>query len=105
MLRSRGAVGAAPPPGPSPRPARPAPPRNVDRPALAYLPARTTPERWAALGRDADQAARMAAALRDPALAQGALAGVVGELADRGLTFLNGNGDGRFTAGEQAFAD
>jgi hypothetical protein len=79
--------------------------KNLDRDALAGLLSNLTAEQLRALGLDEAQAADMAAALRDPSLRPEALASLVGGLADRGLAFLNADGDGRFGAGEQAFAD
>ncbi|MEA3143342.1 MAG: hypothetical protein QOG31_666 [Thermoplasmata archaeon] len=79
--------------------------KNLDRAALADLLSQMSPEQLRTLGLDEAQAAQVAAALRDPALDPDRLASLVGDLADRGLSFLNANGDGRFTGGEAAFAD
>ncbi|HUR60791.1 MAG TPA: transglutaminase domain-containing protein [Candidatus Thermoplasmatota archaeon] len=79
--------------------------RNMDPQALADLLSRMSPEQLATLGLTPEQAAGMIASLRDPSLDLESLAGLVGLLAGRGLSFVNANGDGRFNDGEQAYAD
>ncbi|HEX2066395.1 MAG TPA: hypothetical protein VHI93_06230, partial [Candidatus Thermoplasmatota archaeon] len=79
--------------------------RNLDRAALASLLANLTAEQRRSLGLDEAEAARLAASLRDPSLSQAALASLVASLADRGLAFLDADGDRRFGHNETAFAD
>lgn len=79
--------------------------RNIDPVALAALLDGLSPQELAALGLSAQEAADLAARLRDPNLTDEELAAIAAGLADRGLGFVNADADGRFDGGEIAYAD
>ncbi len=79
--------------------------RNIDPAALAALLDTLTPQELAALGLTAQEAAELAARLRDPGLTDEELAAIAAGLANRGLGFVNADADGRFDGGETAYAD
>lgn len=78
---------------------------NIDPVALAALLDGLSPQELAALGLSAEEAAELAARLRDPDLTDEELAAIAAGLADRGLGFVNADADGRFDGGETAYAD
>lgn len=79
--------------------------KNLDPAALAGLLAGMTPEELAALGLSEAEAQDLIDRLRDPDLTEEELADIAAELSDRGLRFSNDDADGRFDAGEAAYAD
>lgn len=79
--------------------------RNLDAAALAALLDGLSPQELAALGLSAKAAADLVARLRDPDLTPQELEAIADDLADRGLAFSNRDADGRFDAGEIAYAD
>lgn len=79
--------------------------KNLDPAALAALLDGLSADELAALGLSAEEAAELAARLRDPDLTAEELAGIAAQLADRGLAFANADADGRFDPGEAAYAD
>src|SRR5688572_2422859 len=79
--------------------------RNLDPAALAGLLDGMSPEELAALGLSDEEAQDMIDRLRDPDLTDEELADIAADLSDRGLRFSNDDADGRFDAGEAAYAD
>lgn len=79
--------------------------RNLDPEALAGLLDDLSASDLDALGLTPEEAAAYAARLRDPDLTDEELAQIAGELSDKGLRFANSDADGRFDAGEAAYAD
>lgn len=78
---------------------------NLDPAALAALLDGLTDAELAALGLTPDEAQDYLERLRDPSLSEEDLADIARELSDRGLRFANEDADGRFDAGEAAYAD
>ncbi|MEK6975775.1 MAG: transglutaminase domain-containing protein [Candidatus Thermoplasmatota archaeon] len=78
---------------------------NLDPAALAGLLDGMTAEELAALGLSAAEAQDYIDRLRDPDLTAQELADIAADLSDRGLRFANDDADGRFDAGEAAYAD
>lgn len=79
--------------------------RNLDPAALAKLLEDMDSAELAALGLTAAQAQDYIDRLRDPDLTEEQLADIAADLSDKGLMFANDDADGRFDAGEAAYAD
>lgn len=79
--------------------------KNLDPEALAGLLDGLTPEELLALGLSEEEAQDLVDRLRDPDLTDEELAAIAADLSDRGLRFSNDDADGRFDAGEAAYAD
>ncbi len=79
--------------------------RNLDPEALAGLLGGLSPSELAALGLTDEEAQQYMDRLRDPDLTDEELAAIAAELSDKGLRFANEDADGRFDAGEAAYAD